>query len=291
MAQARTYPQGVTSWVDTTAPDPQAAAAFYESLFGWTTTEAMPPGAPGSYLIATLDGQDVAAIAPADGPTASWNTYVAVDDADSTAAAVTRAGGTVLSPPADAGPGGRTAHCADPLGAEFHLWQARRRLGAQLVNAPNTWNFSDLHTPDRAAAMAFYRPVFGWVDADMDSGAGVMLQVPGYGDHLAATSDPGIRERQASAPPGFGDVIGSLVVSDTAGAGTDSGDSPNGGNRAEWRVTFTVDNRDAAAALAERLGATVLESADGLWTRTARLRDPQGATFTISQFTPPSGDW
>jgi hypothetical protein len=41
---------------------------------------------------------------------------------------------------------------------------------------------------------------------------------------------------------------------------------------------------------AERLGAVVLGSADDLWTRHALLRDPRGAAFTVSQFTPP-GDF
>ena len=270
----RTYPHGVTCWIDTEQPDPEAAAAFYAGLLGWTLTDAVPPGVPGSYLIATLDGQDVAAIGPGDGP-AVWNTYVAVDDADATAARVPGLGGTVVSGPEDAGPGGRTAACTDPQGAPFRLWQARRRPGAQLTNAPGAWNFSDLHTPDRAAAMAFYGPLFGWRDADMGQDAGVMLQVPGYGDHLAATVDPGIHERQASAPPGFADVIGGLLVTD--------------GEPARWHVTVTVADRDGSAATAEQLGATVLRSAEGTWTRTALLRDPQGAEFTVSQFTPPDG--
>ena len=79
MEEPRTYPPGVTSWIDTEQPDLEAARVFYAGLFGWTLTDAMPPGAPESYLIATLDGQDVAALAsaPAAGP-AKWNTYVAV---------------------------------------------------------------------------------------------------------------------------------------------------------------------------------------------------------------------
>ena len=277
MAGPRSYPHGVTCWIDSEQPDLEAASRFYGGLFGWTLTDAVPPDAPGSYLIATLDGEDVAALGPAIGSTATWNTYVAVDDADATAAAVAASGGSVLAPPADAGPGGRAAACADPQGAEFGLWQARRRLGAQLTNVPGTWNFSDLHTPDRDAAMAFYTPLFGWLAVDMAQGAGTMLQVPGYGDHLAATVDPGIHERQAAAPPGFADVIGSLVV---------TADEP-----AHWHVTFTVADRDDSVATAERLGATVLRSADELWTRNALLRDPQGAEFTVSQFTPPDGDW
>ena len=272
MALQRTYPHGVTCWIDTEQPDPAGAARFYGELFGWTLTEAMPPGAPGSYLIATLAGQDVAAIAPGTGGPATWNTYVAVDDCDATAARVPELGGTVTAPPADAGPGGRAAACTDPQGAPFRLWQARRRLGAQLTNAPGTWNFSDLHTPDPAAALAFYAPLFGWRTADLP-GAGTMVQVPGYGDHLAATVDPGIHERQAGAPPGFADVIGGV-------AATRPGEAPH------WHVTFSVADRDAAAATVERLGGTVPATGEDAWSRTALVRDPSGAEFTISQFAP-----
>jgi predicted enzyme related to lactoylglutathione lyase len=167
------------------------------------------------------------------------------------------------------------AECADPQGARFRIWQARRRLGAQLANVPGSWNFSDLHTGDPAAALAFYRPVFGW-EADEVPGAGAMLRVPGYGDHLAATVDPGIHERQKHAPPGFADVIGGLLPAD-------------GGEPPHWHVTFTVADRDAAAVTAEKLGAQVLSTSENVWTRKARLRDPQGAQFTVSQFTPPTG--
>lgn len=270
---ARTYPHGVTSWIDTEQPDPDAAARFYGGLFGWTFTAAAP-----TYRIATLEGQDVAAIGTGPvgtGPVA-WNTYVAVDDADAAAAAVTAGGGTVTAAPEDAGPGGRAASCVDPTGAPFRLWQARRRLGAQLTNAPGTWNFSDLHTPDPAAAMAFYTPIFGWRAVAMEQDAGTMIQVPGYGDHLAATVDPGIKERQASAPAGFADVIGGLTRSA-------DGEPPH------WHVTFSVADRDGSVATAEKLGATVLSSGDDVWTKNALLRDPQGAEFTVSQFTPPEG--
>jgi uncharacterized protein len=280
MGALRTYPHGVTSWIDTEQPDLEAARVFYAGLFGWRMTGARPPGAPGSsYLIASIDGQDIAAVAPAPAAAAiTWNTYVAVDNADATAAAVTAHGGTLIAPPADAGSAGRAATCADPFGAEFRLWQAGRRLGAQRTNAPGAWNFSDLYTPDRDAAMAFYSPLFGWRAADLDQGAGTMLQVPGYGDHLAATVDPGIHERQASAPAGFADVIGGLVVIRT-------GETPR------WHVTFTVADRDDSAATAQRLGATVIGSSDNMWTKDALVRDPQGAEFTVSQFAPPDRNW
>jgi len=278
MAELRTYPHGVTSWIDTEQPDLEAARAFYGGLFGWRMTDAQPRDAPGTYLVATIDGQDVAAVAPTPAAAAKWNTYVAVDNADATATAVTANGGAILAQPDDAGPAGRAATCADPFGAEFRLWQAGRRLGVQRANSPGAWNFSDLYTPDRDAAMAFYTPLFGWRAADLDQGAGTMLQVPGYGDHLAATVDPDIHERQASAPAGVADVIGGLVV-------IGAGETPR------WHVTFTVADRDGSAATAERLGATVVSSSDNMWTKDALMRDPQGAEFTVSQFTPPDGNW
>jgi uncharacterized protein len=279
MTRSRTYPHGVTCWIDTEQPDPVAAAQFYAGLFGWNLTEAMPPGAPGSYLIADLNGADVAGLGSASSDHAAvavWNTYLAVDDADASAAAVRAAGGCVVSEPQDAGPGGRAASCLDPTGAAFRLWQARRRLGAQLVNSPGSWNFSDLYSSDVDAASAFYASVFGWRVTEPVPGTGAMIQVPGYGDHLAATVDPDIHERQAGAPPGFADVIGGLLA-------VDPGENPR------WEVTFTVADRDDSATTAAKLGAEVLSSADETWTKYAVLRDPQGAQFRISQFDPPAG--
>jgi predicted enzyme related to lactoylglutathione lyase len=181
----RTYPQGVTSWIDTGQPDPEAAGRFYGELFGWEFSNAAPPGTP-AYLIAQLDGEDAAAIAAGPGP-ARWNTYIAVTDADQTALAIADAGGAVLAQPADAGPAGRTATCADPQGARFRLWQAGRRIGVQAVNRPGSWNFSDIRTTDPAGAREFYTGLFGWRYLDLGETVESMIAVPGYGDHLAAT--------------------------------------------------------------------------------------------------------
>ncbi len=275
-AQPRTYPAGVPCWIDTVQPDPDSARRFYGELLGWTFDEAMPPGAPGSYLIASLDGQDAAAIAPGRaGDAAVWNTYIAVDDADDTATEVSTAGGRVVDEPQDAGPGGRAATCRDPFGATFHLWQARDRPGTQVVNAPGAWNFSDLHTTDPRGATAFYAGLFGWVATDYPgNGDGPIMRMPGYGDHLASTVDPGIHERQAFAPAGFADAIGAI-------------ETGRPGEPAHWHVTFSVADRDASADVARRLGATVLSTTQTPWAQLALVRDPQGAEFTISQFTQP----
>jgi hypothetical protein len=49
---------------------------------------------------------------------------------------------------------------------------------------------------------------------------------------------------------------------------------------------FAVADRDDAATVAQRLGAEVVDRADTAWTKTALIRDPQGAVLTLSQFAP-----
>ncbi len=44
----------------------------------------------------------------------------------------------------------------------FSVWQAGTHPGAQLVNEPGTWSWSELLTTDVEASMAFYAAVFGW---------------------------------------------------------------------------------------------------------------------------------
>ena len=56
------YIPGVPCWVDTTQPDPDAAAEFYGGLFGWEFEDVMPAGAPGKYFIGRIRGGDVAAV-------------------------------------------------------------------------------------------------------------------------------------------------------------------------------------------------------------------------------------
>jgi uncharacterized protein len=277
MSEPRSYPAGVTAWVDIEHPDVEGASAFYGGLFGWTFTGDLLPGDVDAYLTAQLDGLDAAGIGGARLPgSAGWNTYIAVDDVGAAIARIETAGGHVLTPAVPAGMGGTAAACMDAHGVPFRLWQAGARPGAQAVNLPGAWNFSDLHAADPAASAAWYGEVFGWAVEDL--GFGRMIRQPGYGDHLAATSDPEIYQRQAgvSAPPGFADAIGWM-------APLLPGEEPH------WHVTFTVADRDATAASVERLGGTVLGSSESDWTREVIVRDPHGAVFTASQFAPRGG--
>ena len=128
------YIPGVPCWVDTSQPDPEAALAFYRGLFGWEFEDVMPDGSEGKYFIGRIRGGDVAAVgsvpegAP---PMAVWNTYIWVASADETAAKVRDAGGAVLTEPFDVMDVGRMAVLADPEGAVFCVWQAKRPQGCE----------------------------------------------------------------------------------------------------------------------------------------------------------------
>jgi len=278
------YIPGVPCWVDTSQPDPESAVDFYRGLFGWEFEDVMPPGSPGKYFIGRLRGLDVAAIGsqPEGGPPmAVWNTYVWVESADEAASRAAAAGGSVLAEPFDVMEAGRMAVCADPAGAAFCAWQARNHRGARLVNEHGTLNFNGLNTPDPEGAKAFYRSVFGWETLELD-GNFTAWTLPGYGDHLEE-ANPGMREGMAAvgAPAGFEDVVASLIP-----IGDGQADVPP-----HWGVTFAVDDADAVAEQVTALGGrVVVPPFDAPWVRMTVITDPQGATFTASNFVPENKD-
>ena len=58
----------------------------------------------------------------------------------------------------------------DPVGAFVLGLAARHHPGAQLVNEPGTWSWSELLTTDLEASKAFYGAVFGWDTNVQDAG-------------------------------------------------------------------------------------------------------------------------
>jgi predicted enzyme related to lactoylglutathione lyase len=237
----------------------------------------MPPGSEAKYSLARLHGGAVAAVGstPESAPAAAmWDTYVSVASADETAAKVLAAGGRVVKEPFDVMGAGRMAVFADPEGATFCVWQATEFQGAEVVNEPGSLNFNGLNTRDVEGAKSFYGSVFGW--DTLATGGAQMWTLPGYGDHLER-DDPELRKRVAEVggPAGFEDVVASInPIAD------DRPELP-----AHWSVTFAVDDADAVAETASKLGGkVVVPPFDAPWVRMTVITDPQGATFVASKF-------
>ena len=254
MPKRDSYKHGTPCWTDLQTTDVEAAKAFYGQLFGWTFDD-LPTPMGATYSLALVGSDTVAAIAPQPPMVAEnnippmWSTYIAVDDADKAVAAASENGGTVLMPADDIPGSGRMAFVADPSGAAVGLWQAGARIGATLVNEPNTLTWNELVTTDAAAALPFYKAV-----ANIDA-----------------------------APTTMGDMEYTMLKVD----GTDVGGSlapQMAGVPNHWHTWFAVADASAVAATAKRAGGTLLVEATAMPIGTmATIRDPQGAVFSILQ--------
>ena len=93
---------------------------------------------------------------------------------------------------------------------------------------------------------------------------------------------PGIRKMTAEfGAHGFEDVVAAINPIPDGDV-----DTP-----AYWGVTFGADDADAVNRKARELGAeVVVPPFDAPFARITVLRDPQGATFTVSQFVPENKD-
>jgi predicted enzyme related to lactoylglutathione lyase len=119
---------GSMCWHELYTRDPEAAKTFYESAFGWSSTEEDMGGS--RYTVWKLGDQSVGGMVvldeqmPAELPP-HWLVYFAVDDCDAAVAHVSELGGSVKMQPMDVPPG-RFAVVSDPHGALFAVMALRR---------------------------------------------------------------------------------------------------------------------------------------------------------------------
>jgi uncharacterized protein len=108
---------GALSWADLVTPDPDAAAAFYGELFGWTTQEI--PEAMG-YRVISIGERSNGGMLPLrpemQGMPPSWSPYFGVEDIGAAEATVSDLGGRTLFGPQQV-PSGAFITVMDPQGA------------------------------------------------------------------------------------------------------------------------------------------------------------------------------
>lgn len=250
-----TRPIGAPCWMDLLTSDTARARDFYAAVFGWTAGEAAEQF--GGYFMYMRDGVPVAGCMPklpgmpgTDGPDV-WGVYLSCEDAKSTVEAALARGGTLRDGPMDVADLGTQAIVTDVTGASVGLWQAKAFGGFAVVGEPGTPAYFELATRDYAAAVAFYRDVFGWDG-----------RVMGDTDEFRLTA---LR------------ADGQTV----AGIMDGSGFLPEGEPPA-WTVYVKVDDADATLATVTRLGGTITQPAmDTPYGRLAGAADPTGARFKI----------
>jgi uncharacterized protein len=126
-------------------------------------------------------------------------------------------------------------------------------MGDRTSYTPGTFSWTDLTTPEQAAAKAFYVAVFGWEVSDFPIGEDAVYSSMSIdGKPVAAISPQPQFQLDAGVPP-------------------------------LWNSYITVESADAAVARALELGADVSGEAFDVFEfgRMAGITDPQGAFFLV----------
>ena len=180
-----------------------------------------------------------------------WCTYLAVADAEATAASAEANGGMVIVPPMPIMELGTMAFLADPAGAAIGIWQAAEFPGTGVLGDPGTPAWFELHTRGYDASLDFYRTVFDWDLHAMGDTPEFRYSTLGEGDGQLA----GIMDATAHLPEGVPSY---------------------------WAVYFATDDTDATLARAVELGGTIVQPAeDTPYGRLAVATDATGTPFSL----------
>jgi len=256
MATVTQHAPGTFCWPELATSDQEGAKKFYAGLFGWTAKDD-DMGDGTFYTMLMLNGQSVGALyklkadQSTQGMPPHWGSYVAVENADDAATRARTLGAQVIVEPFDVMDVGRMAVIMDPQGAIFSVWQAKKHIGASLLDEVGALCWTELMTTDTKAAEKFYTGLFPWKGDPMPMGPEMIYTV--------------FKRGQASA-------AGMMAITSEMGPMP-----PN------WGIYFQVADCDATQAKAAGLGAKVVVPAQDVPNigRFAILQDPQGAHFGI----------
>jgi predicted enzyme related to lactoylglutathione lyase len=258
---SRTDTHGSFIWYELLTPDPDGAKAFYDAVIGWDI-EPEPSGEMDYRMIRRGDGGRAGGVMRltgemrAHGAQPTWLGYIAVDDVDSSVAAIEQAGGKPLMPAFDVPDVGRIGLVADAQGVPFYVMRPIPPAGdegkASDVFSPDqpgrvSWN--ELATSDLTAAKQFYPAQFGWTLGDI-------MPMGDLGDYQFITH--------------HGVPLGAMMTA-----------AP--GNPPRWRFYFRVADVDAANQAVEAAGGTVIHGPQEVpgGDRILIGTDPQGAEFAV----------
>ncbi|MBO0680318.1 VOC family protein [Mycolicibacterium sp. S2-37] len=246
-------PLGAPTWIDLATSDLDRAQSFYAAVFGWTFETSGPDY--GGYVNASKDGHLVAGLMSNDpqwNTPDGWTSYLHTADIEATLAAATAAGGTNCGGVMDIPDKGRMAMLTDPAGAFVGLWEPTGHPGYQLMDAHGAPVYHQLTTSDYAAALGFYRQVFGW-ETETVSDTDEFRYSTALFDGKALV----------------GVMDGSRYLTE--------------GQPSDWCVFLGCDDVDKVVRLIVDNGGSVIRGAeDTPYGRLAAVADPTGAGFNLS---------
>jgi predicted enzyme related to lactoylglutathione lyase len=247
-------PVGAPIWVDLFTSNIGRVRAFYEALFGWTSSEGPPDY--DAYLNFSKDGALVAgctARARFSRVPDAWNVYLRTDDIAATIDATIAHGGAVLLQPVAIADLGALAFVTDVGGALVGVWEPRSHRGFGRVAEPGAAAWFELRTRDYDATVEFYRSVFDWETQ-------VVSDTSAYPYTMLVQGDEGLAG-----------IVDATTIPDHRDA-------------AHWSVYFGTAETDATLSRTVELGGRIIAPAeDTPYGRLAVANDPTGASFRLMQ--------
>jgi len=242
-------------WADLFTNSPDAAAAFYTGVFGWTAAPVEQKDK--SYIIMSNNGHPVAGIVQRSAASTKtegvWVGYISVIKAKATLKLVEPAGGTLHAKARKFPQRGIQAIFTDSEGAVAGVLQSSSGDPADTEPTPGDWNWFELYSLKPQAAANFYHQVIGY-----DSTPDTRSEKSG---HMLLSSGGQARAGIAPLPA-----------------------SPD--SRAGWLGFVRVDDIDAVVAKATTLGGAVAVQprAAALGSRFAVITDPTGGAVGLVQY-------
>ncbi|WP_416981067.1 VOC family protein [Streptomyces sp. T028] len=253
-------PEGTPCWADAMFTDVEGAKNFYGEVLGWTFGESSSEY--GNYTQAYVDGKAVAAVVPpmpGQEGQSQWCLYFASPDAAATAAKIRAHHGEVLMEPMQVGDFGTMCLAREPSGAVFGVWQAGTHEGFEAEAVPGAYGWAEVFTREPERADTFFSSVFPYTARQIEDD-NVDFRMFNVGD----TTVLGRMRMTDEFPP----EVPSYV-----------------------NVYFIVGDCDDAVAKATKLGGVLrFGPMDSPFGRFAALSDPQGANFSVIDFTTTQGE-
>jgi predicted enzyme related to lactoylglutathione lyase len=252
MPKPTIIPTGAPIWIDLNSRDVEASKTFFEGLFGWTSSTSGPEF--GNYTTFSLDDRQVAGMvlnSEAASVRDFWTVYLQTDDIETTAQAVTGAGGMVLMGPHGVGPMGSMLVATDTDRALVGAWSPVEMKGFQVLAEPGAPAWFELHTTNFDDEIQFYQQAFGWTTVSM----------------------PGAPDFRYSQLTHEGEMYAGVM---------DASEYWPAGDPGAWMVYINVSDADATMSRAVELGGAVVdEPVDTPFGRMGTLSDATGALIKI----------
>lgn len=248
------YNYGTIVWRDLATPDPYKAAAFYNTVFGWTAEETND----GTYWIFKHQGKAIGGMlsikqSDANDVSGEWICSISVPDVDEAVAAAVSNSAVTLMKAKDFTGRGRCAVIKDPQGAVISFLKSSSGDPAATDATEYGWLWTELWSNDLNASNAFYTKV---IKTEMSN---------------EVVNDITYTVLKSGGKPAAGIIR-----------------NPVEGVRSHWVPYVLVSDPMAVAKKAGAAGAKIIQAPSPMFRNStvALLLDPTGAPLLIQKYSP-----